>query len=205
MIIYISIGLIFALSVLTVYSLIQLGKNNILTFFLIPLALVASIFTGYTLFALQGTPINDMPKGQVEVIWVEIQKPNIYFLVRPAGETQPVYHRIPYTNKNADKMSELQKKANGGRPVSGEFKETEKGKNDMSKSEDIRFDEIERSPLPTKKPVLRDMGVDENLINEIHNQDVGDNTARDYSPIGSNIIDPEESMKSCNTHFGCGP
>ena len=67
MIIYISIGLIFALSVLTVYSLIQLGKNNILTFFLIPLALVASIFTGYTLFALQGTPINDMPKGQVEV------------------------------------------------------------------------------------------------------------------------------------------
>ena len=205
MIIYISIGLIFALSVLTVYSLIQLGKNNILTFFLIPLALVASIFTGYTLFALQGTPINDMPKGQVEVIWVEIQKPNIYFLVRPAGETQPVYHRIPYTNKNADKMSELQKKADGGRPVTGEFKEMEKGKNDMSRSEDIRFDEIERSPLPTKKPVLRDMGVDENLINEIHNQDVGDNTARDYSPIGSNIIDPEESMKSCNTHFGCGP
>mgnify|MGYP000209159111 FL=1 len=205
MIIYISIGLIFALSVLTVYSLIQLGKNNILTFFLIPLALVASIFTGYTLFALQGTPINDMPKGQVEVIWVEIQKPNIYFLVRPAGETQPVYHRIPYTNKNADKMAELQKKADGGRPVTGEFKEMEKGKNDMSRSEDIRFDEIERSPLPTKKPVLRDMGVDENLINEIHNQDVGDNTARDYSPIGSNIIDPEESMKSCNTHFGCGP
>ena len=89
--------------------------------------------------------------------------------------------------------------------IKNQFKETEKGKNDMSKSEDIRFDEIERSPLPTKKPVLRDMGVDENLINEIHNQDVGDNTARDYSPIGSNIIDPEESMKSCDTHFGCGP
>ena len=205
MIIYISIGLIFALSVLTVYSLIQLGKNNILTFFLIPLALVASIFTGYTLFALQGTPIDDMPEGQVEVIWVEIQKPNIYFLVRPAGETQPVYHRIPYTNKNADKMAELQKKADGGRPVTGEFKEMETGKTDLSRNEDIRFDEIERSPFPTKKPVLRDMGVDENLINEIHNQDVGDNTARDYSPIGSNIIDPEESMKSCDTHFGCGP
>ena len=205
MIIYISIGLIFALSVLTVYSLIQLGKNNILTFFLIPLALVASIFTGYTLFALQGTPIDDMPEGQVEVIWVEIQKPNIYFLVRPAGETQPVYHRIAYTNKNADKMQELQKKAKNGRPVAGEFKLAENGKSDLTNNEDIRFDEIERSPLPTKKPVLRDMGVDENLINEIHNQDVGDNTARDYSPIGSNIIDPEESMKSCDTHFGCGP
>ena len=205
MIIYISIGLIFALSVLTVYSLIQLGKNNILTFFLIPLALVASIFTGYTIFALQGTPIDDMPNGQVEVIWVEIQKPNIYFLVRPQGKTQPVYYRILYTKKNAKEMQELQRKAEGGRPVSGEFKETEKGKNDMSRSEDVRFDEIERSPLPTKKPVLRDMGVDENLINEIHNQDVGDNTARDYSPIGSNTINPEESMKSCDTHFGCGP
>ena len=62
MIIYMSIGLVFALSVLTVYSLIQLGKNNILTFFLIPLALIASIFTGYTIFALQGTPIDDMVK-----------------------------------------------------------------------------------------------------------------------------------------------
>ena len=205
MIIYISIGLVFALSVLTVYSLIQLGKNNILTFFLIPLALVASIFTGYTIFALQGTPIDDMPDGQVEVIWVEIQKPNIYFLVRPEGETQPVYHRIAYTNKNREKMQELQKKAEKGRPVIGEIKETEKGKNDMSRSEDIRFDEIERSPLPTKKPVLRDQGVDENLINQIHNQDVGDDTVRDYSPISSNIVNNEDYLPECDTHFGCGP
>ena len=32
--IYGSIGLLFALAVLTVYALIQLGKNNVLTFFL---------------------------------------------------------------------------------------------------------------------------------------------------------------------------
>ncbi len=205
MIIYMSIGLVFALSVLTVYSLIQLGKNNILTFFLIPLALIASIFTGYTIFALQGTPIDDMPDGQVEVIWVEIQKPNIYFLVRPMGETKPVYHRITYTKKNAEEMKKLQQQAEVGRPITGEFKETEKGKNDMSRSEDIRFDEIERSPLPTKKPVLRDMGVDGNLINEIHNQDVGDDTVRDYSPISSNIANNEDYLPECDTHFGCGP
>ena len=42
-----------------------------------------------------------MPDGQVEVIWVEIQKPNIYFLVRPQGKTQQVYSRILYTKKNA--------------------------------------------------------------------------------------------------------
>ena len=102
-------------------------------------------------------------------------------------------------------MQELQKKAKNGRPVAGEFKLAENGKSDLTNNEDIRFDEIERSPLPTKKPVLRDMGVDENLINEIHNQDVGDNTARDYSPIISNIVDPEESLQTCDTHFGCGP
>ena len=101
-------------------------------------------------------------------------------------------------------MQELQKKAEGGRPVEGEFKETEKGKNDLSKNEDIRFDEIERSPLPTKKPVLRDMGVDENLINEIHNQDVGYNTVRGYNPIGNNV-ELESDDPHCNTHFGCGP
>ena len=102
-------------------------------------------------------------------------------------------------------MKKLQQQADGGRPVTGEFKEMETGKTDLSRSKDIRFDEIERSPLPAKKPVLRDMGVDENLIDEIHNQDVGDDTVRDYSPISSNIANNEDYLPECDTHFGCGP
>ena len=47
MIIYAGIGLLLGLAILTVYALIQLGRNNTLTFFLIPLALVASIYSGY--------------------------------------------------------------------------------------------------------------------------------------------------------------
>ena len=48
------------------------------------------------------------------------------------------------------------------------------------------------------------MGVDENLINEIHNQDVGDNTVRGYNPISDNV-EVESNDSHCNTHFGCGP
>ena len=104
MIIYAGIGLLLGLAILTVYALIQLGRNNTLTFFLIPVALVSSIFSGYTMLALQGTPIDGIPEEQVEVIWVEVQKPHIYFNVRPVGELQPVYYRIPYTEDNAKKM-----------------------------------------------------------------------------------------------------
>ena len=166
MIIYISIGLVFALSVLTVYSLIQLGKNNILTFFLIPLALVASIFTGYTIFALQGTPIDDMPDGQVEVIWVEIQKPNIYFLVRHVDDPKPAFYRMDYTKENAKKMQDLSEKADAGQPSNGEFKLKDKD-GGISQMKEFTFDTIRRESLPPKVKSLQMQGVDDGIINKI--------------------------------------
>jgi len=165
--IFMSAGLLFAMAVLTVYAMIQLGKNNVITFFLIPLALVSSIFTAYTIFALQGTPVSGIPKGEVAVIWAEVQKPNIYFLVRHQGEeTRPVYHSIPYTEDNAKKMNELAKQAARGQPQKGEF--TKVGKGDMSKTDEISFDNITRTPLPPKKKALLIQGVDQGIINAIH-------------------------------------
>lgn len=183
MIVYGAIGLLFGLAILTVYALIQLGRNNVLTFFLVPVALVSSIFAGYTMLALQGTPINGIPEERVEVIWVEVQKPHIYFNVRPIGKTQPVYYRIPYTEDNAKKMQELAEAAAEGRPEKGTFKEAEgDNKRDQSKSFEIQFDDIERSPLPTKRSQLTRDGVDRQLQNAIHNQpDTGSNTARDHA------------------------
>jgi len=182
LIIYAGIGLLLGLAILTVYALIQLGRNNTLTFFLIPLALVASIFSGYTMLALQGTPIDGIPEERVEVIWVEVQKPHIYFNVRVIGELQPVYYRIPYTEDNAKKMQELAEAAGQGRPEKGTFKEAEgTDKRDQSKSFEIQFDDIERTPLPTKKSQLKRDGVDRRIINAIHDQpDNGENTARDH-------------------------
>lgn len=169
--IYGAIGLLFGLAVLTVYALIQLGRRNIMTFFLIPIALVASLYAGYTMFALQGTPINKLPEGEVEVLWVEVQKPQIFFTIRYLGTTQPVYFKIPYTEDNAKKMNELGERARGDGKVEGEFKEAEDGEADLSRGYEIQFDEIERFPLPTKKSQLRRDGVDERIVNAIHNQD----------------------------------
>jgi|TARA_B100001105_G_scaffold251384_1_gene241062 hypothetical protein len=181
--IYGSIGLLFALAVLTVYALIQLGKNNVLTFFLIPLALVASIYTGYTLFALQGTPINDLPEGEVQVLWVEVQKPKIYFLVRHLGKTEPTYYTIPYSDDNAKEMDRMLKAMQRGIKMEGEFKERDPDGGDLSmQHKNIKFDNIVRYPLPPKKEELENQGVDRRLINEIQNQpDRGENTSRDYN------------------------
>ena len=181
--IYGSIGLLFALAVLTVYALIQLGKNNVLTFFLIPLALVASIYTSYTLFALQGTPINSLPEGNVEVVWVEVQKPEIFFTVRHFGESEPTYYTIPYTDKNAKEMDRLLKMMMKGVRPEGEFKKGDPDAGDLSmQHQDIMFDDIERHPLPEKKQVLENAGVSPGMIEQIHNQtDEGENTVRDYN------------------------
>ena len=166
--IFMSAGLLFAMAVLTVYAMIQLGKNNVITFFLIPLALVSSIFTAYTIFALQGTPVAGIPKGEVAVLWAEVQKPHIYFLVRHSGEeTRPVYHSIPYTEDNAKKMNELAKKAARGQPQEGEFTDRPKD-GDLSPNDEIYFDNITRSALPPKKKALMIQGVDQGIINAIH-------------------------------------
>lgn len=77
--IYLATILLFMLAVVAIYAIIQTGKNNVITFFLIPLVLVSSIFTGYSIYVLQGTPVNTLPKGEVTVLWAEVQKPNIYF------------------------------------------------------------------------------------------------------------------------------
>jgi len=181
--IYGSIGLLFALAVLTVYALIQLGKNNVLTFFLIPLALVASIYTSYTLFALQGTPINSLPEGEVEIVWIEVQKPEIFFTVRHFGESEPTYYVIPYTTDNAKEMQRLLEMMMKGVRPEGEFQKGDPDSGDISYDpETIHFDDIERHPLPEKKQVLEGAGVSPGMIEQIHNQtDEGENTVRNYN------------------------
>lgn len=190
--IYGSMGLLFALAVLTVYAVIQLGKNNVLTFFLIPLALVASIYTSYTLFALQGTPINSLPEGQVEVVWIEVQKPEIFFTVRHMGESEPTYYVIPYTTDNAKEMQRLLEMMMKGTRPEGEFKKGDPDAGDLSmQHQDIMFDDIERHALPEKKQVLEGYGVSPGMIEQIHNQtDEGENTVRSYNHYGQERDQP---------------
>jgi|11_taG_2_1085331.scaffolds.fasta_scaffold00339_5 hypothetical protein len=168
--IYLATTLLFTLAVVTVYAIIQTGKHRLITFFLIPLVLISSLYTGYTIYALQGTPINGIPEGEVEVIWSEVQKPHIFYMVRKEGETKPLYFALPYTKENAKKFAELEEQREGGQVPVGEFRDTNlENKGSLSRNMEIEFDDITRTPLPPKKKELKMQGVDQRIINEIHN------------------------------------
>ena len=165
--IYLATILLFMLAVVAIYAIIQTGKNNVITFFLIPLVLVSSIFTGYSIYVLQGTPVDALPKGEVTVLWAEVQKPNIYFLVRHADEPRPTYYRMPYTKENAKKMQGMKQKAEEGTPMEGQFKVKEEQKGGLISNDEFTFDRIKRFALPPKEKELMANGVDQGIINQI--------------------------------------
>ena len=86
--VYTAATLIFLTSVITLYALIINRKNPIMLVILIPMLLTSSAYTGYSIYALQGTPIVGLPVGKdVEIVWVEPAKPWIRSLVslNPVG------------------------------------------------------------------------------------------------------------------------
>jgi len=142
---YVATSLFFSLAFLSLYVLIRNNKNLFLLFFLVPGMLGSSIFAGYAIFILQGTPINRLPKGEVEVVWVEVQKPSIVFLVRHEGTPIPKYYMIDYTKDNSKLLNKLAEGTEKGRPEKGEFKHLNPETNP-----NVMFDNIKRKLLPTK-------------------------------------------------------
>ena len=91
--------LFFLTGVVTVYAIIQTGKNYALQTLMIPLILVSTVFAGYAIYILQGTPKRGVPDYEVEIVFVEMQKPNIIFLARDTTEGAspiPKYFIIDY-------------------------------------------------------------------------------------------------------------
>lgn len=147
--------LFFLTGVVTVYAITQTGKNYALQALMIPLILVSTIFAGYAIFILQGTPKNGIPDGEVEIVWVELQKPNILFLARGTNEGDspiPKYYRIPYNDTNKKEVNKMKKKMEMGVPVQGEFKQKKPlpGGNEPPQGE-FEFDDIRRDGLPPKQ------------------------------------------------------
>ena len=142
---YIATSLLFFLAFISLYALIRNNRNLFLLFFLVPVILGSSIFAGYAIFILQGTPIDRLPKGQVEVVWAEVQKPIIVFLVRHEDRPIPKYYKINYTKDNSRLLNKLAEGTKKGRPEKGEFKHfnTETNPN-------VKFDTIKRNRLPSK-------------------------------------------------------
>ena len=167
--------LFFLTGVVTVYAIIQTGKNYALQALMIPLILVSTIFAGYAIFILQGTPKNGIPDGEVEIVWVEMQKPNILFLARGTQQGDnpiPKYYRIPYNDPNKKMVNEMKKKMEMGVPVQGKFEQKKPlpGGQEPPQGE-FEFDDIRREGLPPKKEVVPQQsympGVDGNIQNAV--------------------------------------
>lgn len=137
---YFIILLLFALGATTIYALIISRKNYLMVFILTPLLLVSTIYSSNIILALLGSPIKGFPVNEtVEVKWVEVADPVIYFIAldTSVADTIPKYYVVPYTNQNRETMQELQKKLENGRQTQGEFKVKPKYGESNSRESDL--------------------------------------------------------------------
>lgn len=152
--------LFFLTGVVTVYAIIQTGKNYALQTLMIPLILVSTVFAGYAIYILQGTPKRGVPDYEVEIVFVEMQKPNIIFLARDITEGAspiPKYYIIDYNDPNKKMVNEMKKKMEMGIPVEGKFEQKKPlpGGQEPPTGE-FEFDDIRRDGLPSKQAPAND-------------------------------------------------
>lgn len=144
-------SLLFVTSVIALYALILSRKNRIVLLFLIPALLVASVYTGYSIYVLQGTPKAGIPEDtQVEIVWMEVAKPDIRLLLRVEGDTEPTYYRIPYSEENVKELEKAmqQAKALGKEGPDGVFKKNTGGEENGG---EFNFIQKPRTLGPQKK------------------------------------------------------
>lgn len=130
--VYTAAVLLFLLAAVSLYALIVSRRNYMLLFLLVPIMLVSSIYSSYTLYSLQGKPINGIPQGEVELVWIEISNPDILFLARSTetGGT-PTYYRIAYTDQNVQEMAGLLEDIQQGGQATGNFQGESDGEGDI--------------------------------------------------------------------------
>ena len=112
---------LFALILVCLYALIQSKANKLYTFIIIPLALIMASMTWQGIKVLQGMPVYGLPEKEVEVMWVNDNKPWIYVILKKDGV--PVLYKIDWTEENKKKIKELQKMI-GSSMAQGKFEET---------------------------------------------------------------------------------
>lgn len=142
--------LIFLLTAMSLYALVVSRKNFVIMTLLIPLALCASLYTGYTIYALQGTPIDrGLPEEKIEIVFVEPAKPWIYLLLRVDGAEEAVYYKIAYTEDNVKAIQEALEAQESGQSQNQQGKFKPKNNSD-SNSMDYVFIANPDAPLPPK-------------------------------------------------------
>ncbi len=208
--VYTSATLIFITSVITLYALILHRKNLIILIFLIPMLLTSTVYTGYSIYALQGTPINGIPVGKsVEILWVEPAKPWIRLMLRVEENPQPTYYKMAYTKKNMDELNKAAAKASksGEGKVEGKFEL--KGAGGEEQGGEFVFMMKPKSINPgTKDSAPQDNDAQESLnleretqrIEREERQRLGIDSGHATTPIRQPI-----TSNWCDSEWGCGP
>ena len=208
--VYTSATLIFITSVITLYALILHRKNLIILIFLIPMLLTSTVYTGYSIYALQGTPINGIPVGKpVEILWVEPAKPWIRLMLRVEDNPQPTYYKMAYTKENMDELNKAAAKASksGKGKVEGEFQL--KGAGGEEQGGEFVFMMKPKSINPgTKNSAPQDNDALESLnleretqrIEREERQRLGIDSGHATTPIRQPI-----TSNWCDSEWGCGP
>ena len=104
------------MAVVTILAAIKLKKNWIV-FILIPLLVFNIGFSWHTIDKLWGTPRHGFPDKESEVLYQQVAKPWVYFLVKEKEEPHPTLYTVPWTKELEKKMQEVQKKMKQGKKV----------------------------------------------------------------------------------------
>ena len=132
--------LLFIVAVSSLYSIIVSNKTNrLITFFLVPLIISASIVSFYAIHSLQGRAIHEWPKGEIQIVSITVKKPKIWLTVIHKGDIEPKFYGIQWTTENAKQIQRLAKRMELGISAEGEFKTPRDPKSGGSFSQGPRY------------------------------------------------------------------
>lgn len=126
------------LGIVTLYTLINCGKNNPLVIaVLIPLTLAAGTLSIYALNFYRGLPLEGFPPETVTIQIIQIGKPDILILGQLEDEQTARYWAVPYSEENAAAAANAKRNMGEGKPVKGQFKRVKRYNSD---EQVMRFD-----------------------------------------------------------------
>lgn len=102
------------LTILVLAIIIKQKWSSVLSLILIPFLIFNIGFSWYTIDDLWGHPRHQFSKEEMEILTVIIKKPDIYLLAKGSTDVEPIFYKIPYTEKTEKALKEAQKRMKSG-------------------------------------------------------------------------------------------
>lgn len=119
MILLLSISL-FLLTILVIILVIKLNWNSLISLILIPFLIFNIGFSWYSVNELWGQARAESPPKDAEILYMGIQKPWVYMLVKEKSEEnnrEPLFFKIPYSIEIEKEMAKAQKELKNGQKI----------------------------------------------------------------------------------------